>query len=172
MPAAAAPAELPKPPEVSASGRAAGGADFIPAATFSGAKPGYVFQAGSAGMGYYRDGANTGAGSNAGSGASAPGGAAAAPASQLPGPPGGGGWVGMRTVAELRREAGIGAPRNADSLYRPIERAPRRFNPLKIPRALQARPIAQACATFPSASMHVASSRTPKSRQTVISSTC
>jgi len=46
--------------------------------------------------------------------------------------------VGMKTVAQLRREAGVGAPRNADSLYRTIERAPRKFNPLKIPRALQA----------------------------------
>lgn len=43
----------------------------------------------------------------------------------------------MRTVAELRRALGVGAPRNSDSLYRPIERAPRKFNPLKIPRALQ-----------------------------------
>ena len=47
------------------------------------------------------------------------------------------GWVGMKTVAQLRREQGIGAPRNADSLYRDIERAPRKFNPLKIPKALQ-----------------------------------
>lgn len=46
--------------------------------------------------------------------------------------------MGMKTVAQLRREAGVGAPRNADSLYRTIERAPRKFNPLKIPRALQA----------------------------------
>ncbi|KAK9820869.1 hypothetical protein WJX81_007795 [Elliptochloris bilobata] len=49
-----------------------------------------------------------------------------------------GGWVGMRTVAQLRRAAGEGAPRQADSLYRPVERRPRRFNPLKIPTALQA----------------------------------
>lgn len=47
------------------------------------------------------------------------------------------GWTGMRTVADLRRAQGVGAPRNSDSLYRPIERAPRKFNPLKIPRALQ-----------------------------------
>lgn len=47
------------------------------------------------------------------------------------------GWIGMRTVAQLRRELGVGAPRNTDSLYRPIERAPRKFNPLKIPKSLQ-----------------------------------
>ena len=51
------------------------------------------------------------------------------------------GWVGMRTVAQLRREAGQGAPRQPDSLYRPIERRPRRFNPLKIPTSLQARHV-------------------------------
>ena len=48
------------------------------------------------------------------------------------------GWTGMRTVALLRRELGIGAPRDADSLYKAIERAPRKFNPFKIPKALQA----------------------------------
>lgn len=47
------------------------------------------------------------------------------------------GWVGMRTVAALRREAGVGPPRERDSLYRPIERPPRRFNPLKVPKSLQ-----------------------------------
>jgi ribosome biogenesis protein BMS1 len=46
----------------------------------------------------------------------------------------------MKTVAELRRELGVGPPRSADSLYRPIERAPRKFNPLKIPKSLQVRP--------------------------------
>ena len=61
-------------------------------------------------------------------------------APSLPAPEAGeAGWVGMRTVADLRRALGVGAPRDADSLYRPIERAPRKFNPLKIPRALQAR---------------------------------
>ena len=44
----------------------------------------------------------------------------------------------MRTVAQLRRELGVGAPRDTNSLYKPIERAPRKFNPLKIPRTLQA----------------------------------
>lgn len=53
------------------------------------------------------------------------------------------GWVGMRTVAQLRRELGVGAPRNPDSLYRPIERAPRVFNPLRIPKQLQVRTLLQ-----------------------------
>lgn len=53
----------------------------------------------------------------------------------------------MKTVAQLRRELGIGAPRNTDSLYHQIERTPRKFNPLKIPKSLQVlslshRPIA------------------------------
>lgn len=48
------------------------------------------------------------------------------------------GWVPMRTVAEVRRELGVGAPREKNSLYpKAIERAPRKFNPLKIPRQLQ-----------------------------------
>ena len=48
------------------------------------------------------------------------------------------GWVPMRTVAEVRRELGIGAPREKNSLYpKAIERAPRKFNPLKIPKQLQ-----------------------------------
>ncbi|KAK9865724.1 hypothetical protein WJX84_006856 [Apatococcus fuscideae] len=50
----------------------------------------------------------------------------------------GGAWVGMKTVAQLRRELGVGAPRNPNSLYKPIERVPRQFNPLKIPKGLQA----------------------------------
>ena len=45
----------------------------------------------------------------------------------------------MRTVAALRRDLGAGAPRESDSLYRDIERAPRKFNPLKVPKALQVR---------------------------------
>ncbi|RMZ52401.1 hypothetical protein APUTEX25_000676 [Auxenochlorella protothecoides] len=44
----------------------------------------------------------------------------------------------LRTVADLRREQGVGAPRESDSLYRAIERKPRVFNPLKIPKNLQA----------------------------------
>jgi len=44
----------------------------------------------------------------------------------------------MRTVAQLRRQLGVGAPRISDSLYRQIERAPRKFNPLQVPLSLQA----------------------------------
>ncbi|BDA50758.1 hypothetical protein COCOBI_16-4360 [Coccomyxa sp. Obi] len=40
---------------------------------------------------------------------------------------------GMCTVAALRCEQGVGPPCEHDSLYRPIERPPRRFNPLKFP---------------------------------------
>lgn len=47
-------------------------------------------------------------------------------------------WKGMKTVAELRREQCLSIPVNRDSLYKPIEREPRRFNVLKIPKKLQA----------------------------------
>ncbi|XVF24619.1 hypothetical protein REPUB_Repub13aG0142900 [Reevesia pubescens] len=47
-------------------------------------------------------------------------------------------WQGMKTVAELRREHSLPIPVNKDSLYKPIERKPRKFNPLVIPKALQA----------------------------------
>lgn len=47
-------------------------------------------------------------------------------------------WAGMRTVAQLRREQGLPVPVNTDSIYRPVERQPRVFNPLHVPRALQA----------------------------------
>lgn len=46
---------------------------------------------------------------------------------------------GMKTVAQLRRERNVPIPSNGDSVYRPIERAERRFNPLKVPNALQAK---------------------------------
>ena len=48
------------------------------------------------------------------------------------------GWMPMKTVAMLRREQGLVAPRNQDSLYKTIERAPKVFNPLRIPKKLQA----------------------------------
>ena len=47
------------------------------------------------------------------------------------------GWVPMRTVADIRRERNLGAPVRGDSLYTPVIRAPRKFNPLRIPTALQ-----------------------------------
>ncbi|KAH9305079.1 hypothetical protein KI387_009483, partial [Taxus chinensis] len=46
-------------------------------------------------------------------------------------------WKGMKTVAELRREQSLPIPVNKDSLYKPIERQPKRFNVLKIPKKLQ-----------------------------------
>lgn len=46
---------------------------------------------------------------------------------------------GMKTVAELRRERNLPIPNNKDSVYRPIHREERRFNPLKIPTSLQAK---------------------------------
>ncbi|EPQ54721.1 DUF663-domain-containing protein [Gloeophyllum trabeum ATCC 11539] len=47
-------------------------------------------------------------------------------------------WQGMRLTGEVRREQGLHAPVNADSTYKPVQRPPRRFNTLKIPRKLQA----------------------------------
>ncbi|KNC86865.1 hypothetical protein SARC_01011 [Sphaeroforma arctica JP610] len=44
----------------------------------------------------------------------------------------------MRTVGQMRRDAQIPVPVNKDSEYTKIERETRKFNPLKIPKALQA----------------------------------
>ena len=44
----------------------------------------------------------------------------------------------MKTVGELRRKRNELPPVDKDSLYKPIERAPRLFKTLKVPRALQA----------------------------------
>ncbi|KAK9150616.1 hypothetical protein Syun_008925 [Stephania yunnanensis] len=44
----------------------------------------------------------------------------------------------MKTVSELRKENNLPIPVNKDSLYKPIERKPRKFNPLVIPKSLQA----------------------------------
>ncbi|CAL4914250.1 unnamed protein product [Urochloa decumbens] len=46
-------------------------------------------------------------------------------------------WQGMRTTAELRRAHDIPIPHNKDSVYKPIERKPRKFNPVQIPAKLQ-----------------------------------
>ncbi|KAE8717907.1 Ribosome bioproteinsis protein BMS1-like protein [Hibiscus syriacus] len=43
-----------------------------------------------------------------------------------------------KELQELRREHNLAVPVNKDSLYKPIERKPRKFNPLVIPKALQA----------------------------------
>lgn len=45
-------------------------------------------------------------------------------------------WRRMRTVAELRREHGIGAPKIGDSEYRSVERAARKWLPMQIPKSL------------------------------------
>lgn len=47
-------------------------------------------------------------------------------------------WVGMRLTGEVRREQGQKTPTNVNSIYRPIDRPPRRFNALKVSRGLQA----------------------------------
>jgi ribosome biogenesis protein BMS1 len=44
----------------------------------------------------------------------------------------------MRTHGEVRAEQNLPVPAKRDSTYRTIEREPRRFNPLKIPKTLQA----------------------------------
>lgn len=106
--------------------------DFEPCHKFLGPKKGYIFTMGSQGLGYYED----------------------VPATSAHEPSAGAiesdtmpideeskhiqGWVPMKSVADIRRERGIGAPRQNDSLYREIERRPRVFNPLKIPKSLQA----------------------------------
>uniref|UniRef100_A0A3P8X9H7 Bms1-type G domain-containing protein n=1 Tax=Esox lucius TaxID=8010 RepID=A0A3P8X9H7_ESOLU len=46
-------------------------------------------------------------------------------------------WMGMRTVGQLKYDLGIRNKPNADSLYKPVIRAPRHFNKLQIPRELQ-----------------------------------
>jgi ribosome biogenesis protein BMS1 len=46
------------------------------------------------------------------------------------------GWQGMRLTGEVRREQGIPTPVQKDSLYRPVERPTRHFNPLRVPRQL------------------------------------
>lgn len=46
-------------------------------------------------------------------------------------------WRGMRTVFELRKDRGLKIPLSQDSLYKPIEREQRKFNPLRIPKSLE-----------------------------------
>lgn len=99
---------------------------------FMGAKRGYKFGLGPSGLGYYTD-----HGANAGHGALE----AAATTKQvmydLDQPGGSSGWVGARTVAQMRRGMGIGAPRDTDSLYQPVGRVERIFPALKVPKNLQ-----------------------------------
>lgn len=44
----------------------------------------------------------------------------------------------MRLTGQVRRDEGIKTALNVNSHYKPVERPPRRFNPLKIPKKLQA----------------------------------
>ncbi|TVY36988.1 Ribosome biogenesis protein [Lachnellula occidentalis] len=48
------------------------------------------------------------------------------------------GWEGMRLTGEVRRDQGLATPQDKNSLYKPVERAVRHFNPLRVPRALAA----------------------------------
>lgn len=47
-------------------------------------------------------------------------------------------WSGMRLTGQVRREEGLKTPLAVNSAYKPIERPPRRFNALKVPKKLQA----------------------------------
>lgn len=47
-------------------------------------------------------------------------------------------WTGMRLTGEVRRAEGLKPPGNVNSIYKKIERPARNFNPLVIPRKLQA----------------------------------
>ncbi|KAI4865625.1 DUF663-domain-containing protein [Hypoxylon rubiginosum] len=49
-----------------------------------------------------------------------------------------GNWQPMRLTGEVRRDEGIPTPQDRNSRYRPVERAARHFNALKVPRALAA----------------------------------
>ncbi|KAK2565041.1 Ribosome biogenesis protein BMS1-like protein [Acropora cervicornis] len=46
-------------------------------------------------------------------------------------------WLAMRSVGQLRKDLGLKTPINKDSLYKPIERVTRHFQPLVIPAKLQ-----------------------------------
>lgn len=47
-------------------------------------------------------------------------------------------WQGMRLTGQVRRDEGIKTPLNINSHYKPVGRLPRRFNPLRVPKKLQA----------------------------------
>merc|ERR1712200_190345 len=47
------------------------------------------------------------------------------------------GWRGMRTTAQIKRDANIRNDVNTDSLYRPVARDNAVFQPLKVPKKLQ-----------------------------------
>lgn len=48
------------------------------------------------------------------------------------------GWKNMRLTGEVRRDQAIPTPVRKDSLYKPVERATRVFNPLRVPRQVAA----------------------------------
>ena len=48
-----------------------------------------------------------------------------------------GGWTGMRTTGQIRHESGTAPPQKPDSLYRPVPREKRLFNPVHVPSSLQ-----------------------------------
>ncbi|PQE28705.1 hypothetical protein CJF32_00003905 [Rutstroemia sp. NJR-2017a WRK4] len=48
------------------------------------------------------------------------------------------GWEGMRLTGEVRRDQNLPTPQQKNSLYKPVERVTRHFNPLRVPRALAA----------------------------------
>lgn len=48
------------------------------------------------------------------------------------------GWEGMRLTGEVRRDEGLATPQQKNSLYKPVERETRHFNPLRVPRAIAA----------------------------------
>ncbi|QRV77376.1 40S ribosome biogenesis protein Tsr1 and BMS1 C-terminal [Ceratobasidium sp. AG-Ba] len=47
-------------------------------------------------------------------------------------------WQGMRLTGQVRRTENIKTPLNVNSTYKAVDRPSRRFNPLKIPKKLQA----------------------------------
>ncbi|KAI8804043.1 hypothetical protein BJ742DRAFT_682433 [Cladochytrium replicatum] len=47
-------------------------------------------------------------------------------------------WKGMRLTGQIRKDMNVDVPKNPDSEYKPIVRQPKRFNPLHIPKSLQA----------------------------------
>ncbi|KAG6895988.1 hypothetical protein C0992_011030 [Termitomyces sp. T32_za158] len=47
-------------------------------------------------------------------------------------------WTGMRLTGQVRRDEGLKTPLDVNSTYKPIERPARRFNPLVVPKKLQA----------------------------------
>nr|XP_031847799.1 ribosome biogenesis protein BMS1 homolog [Nomia melanderi] len=46
-------------------------------------------------------------------------------------------WQGMKTTGQLKREKNVRVPANTDSMYLGVEREPKVFKPLSIPRSLQ-----------------------------------